>query len=145
MKRWIECGAALGMVGLLCVAARATALEEVQIPECGAGEPTVHVSSMGMVTAEHLQQHMDKMKADLDRARRMEASSSAHRKLLEGHMQDMEKAMENLQTAIAQRNCPPGAVPLEARVENLERRLDALQKILDQVIGHQREAERTGR
>lgn len=137
---------ALGIIVSLCMSAPAAAGDEVLIPECGAGgEPTVHVSNMGMVTAEHLREHMDKMKEDLDRARRMEAPSSAHRKVLEKHVQDMEKAMEALQAAITQRNCPPGAVPMEARIENLERRLDALQKLLDQVIGHQREADRNGR
>lgn len=34
--------------------------------------------------------------------------------------------MESLQAAVVQQNCPSGPVPLDARVENLERRLDAL-------------------
>lgn len=136
--------AAVASVALISTAP-VFAVDEVQLGECGGSKATVHVSGMGMVTAEHLQKHMEKMQDDLEKARRTQAASSAHRKLLEQHMQDMEGAMEKVQAAVTQQSCPPGSVTIDARVERLEQRVDALQKLLDQMIGHQREAERSGR
>lgn len=137
MKRYIRYLA----TGLALASASALA-SEAQVTGCDPGDATVHVDGMGMVTMTHLQTHMAEMKERLDQARRTQAASSAHRKLLEQHMAGMEKAAEQLTAAVAAKGCVPGAPTLEARVANLEKRLDAMQQLLQQIVGHQREAER---
>lgn len=145
MKQCMKPLVGAGAVAMMWISGSVAAAQEVQLGDCGSGQATVHVSGMGMVTAEHLQQHIERMKEDLDKARRTEAASSAHRKALEQHMQDMETGMAQMETALTKQNCPPNSVPLATRVEDLERRVNTLQQMLDQVIGHQREAERSGR
>lgn len=125
-------------------AASAQSIDEVTVTGCGPGGATVHVPNMGMVTKEHLQQHMDRMTNRLDQARRTEPRTSMHRKLLEAHMADMASAMEALQAAREVQRCASedAAPSLDARVADLERRLSEIQDMLDQMIKHVREAER---
>lgn len=137
MKRTIFYFAATLMLANVSVAA-----EETLVTDCGPGGATVHVDGMGMVTLEHLQTHMTEMGERLAQARRTQAASSAHRKLLEQHMETMEKAAEQLSAAITTKGCVPGTPSLADRVTNLEKRLDAMQQLLQQMVGHQREAER---
>lgn len=144
MPSGMRLSTALLLCALAPTFANAQPVDEVTVTGCGPDDATVHVPKMGIVTQEHLQAHMENMESRLDHARRTEPRSSMHRKMLEAHMADMERAMEALQGARDAQRCTAvnAGLSVEARVAMLEQRLGEIQDILDQVIKHVREAER---
>lgn len=119
----------------------AVAGRDVQVSGCGPDEASIDVAGMGRVTREHLQQHLTKMEDQVKWAKRTEARTSQHRKALEQHLEEMQSALVQLDTDIASRHCDNNT-SIDARIQILEQRVDALQKIVEQVISHQGEAER---
>jgi len=136
MKRHIR-----SLVTALAVANATAMAAEAPVTVCGPGGAMVHVQDMGMVTREHLQEHLDKMQDQLKWAKRTEARTNPRRKALELHHDQMQAALKQLDADIAARPCATN-LSTDARIQILEQRVDALQKIVEQLLNHQSEAER---
>lgn len=142
MKRHIRSlVTALAVASASAITSASAMAEESQVTDCGPDGAMVHVQGMGMVTREHLQEHLDKMQDQLKWAKRTEAHTSQRRKALELHHDQMQTALTQLDAGIATRPCATNLSP-DARIQILEQRVDALQKVVEQLTNHQSEAER---
>jgi len=139
MKKFTAlCGVAVVGLG---ISLSAVAGRDAQVSGCGPDEASIDVAGMGRVTRDHLQEHLTKMEDQVKWAKRTEARTSQHRKALEQHLGEMQSALLQLDTDVAARHCVSD-MSNDGRIQILEQRVDALQKIVEQLINHQGEAER---
>lgn len=137
----INTGAAiLALVVLISGNALAAGVDHTHCREPG----TTYVEKMGIVDEAILQEHMVEMEDQVQRARRTEARSSQHRKLLEMHMRSMQAAMEKIHEGVDDEECLRQAQDVDAqdRMRAMEKRLQTMQHMMDQMIKHQEEAEK---
>lgn len=111
---------------------------------CAEDGKGAYVAGMGLVDEERLQAHIDEMEAELESAAASLPRSRQQRKSMERHLAKMQQAMREMQGASIDEKCRAAAMaaPVDQRIQVLERRLDATQKLLEQVMARQKEMER---
>lgn len=104
----------------------------------------IYVQKMGMIDEAILQDHITQMEERIQKARRTQARSSQHRKQLEMHMADMQRAMKTMHEGVDDEACLQQSqdVSAEERVRAMEKRMQSMQKMLDQMKKHQEEMEK---
>ena len=111
---------------------------------CVEGNKWAYVAGMGLVNEERLQTHIDEMEAELKSAAASLPRSRQQRKSMERHLAKMQQAMREMQGTLTDGECGAAVVaaPVDQRVQVLEKRLDAMQKLLEQLVARQKELER---
>ena len=103
---------------------------------------TVYVDKMGIVNEATLRQHIEAAQRELDQVRGMSTQNRERRIRLREHLQKMQQAMQDMHNLKLTGNCAAAAhgASLETRVEVLEKRLDMIQDMLEQMIANQKES-----
>lgn len=105
---------------------------------------TVYIDKMGIVNEGKLRKHIEQAQRSLDELRvpGMKAGSDQRRYLLGVHVSKMQQAMEELHNLKLESNCSAAAhgASIETRISVLEKRMDMLNDMIEQVIGHQQES-----
>jgi len=130
------------LVVLLSFAAAAPAISQ-PIDHAGCkSDLTVYVNKMGIVNEATLRQHIEVAQSELDQVRGMSTQNRERRIRLREHLQKMQQAMQDMHDLKLTGNCAAAAhgASLETRVEVLEKRLDMIQDLLEQVIANQKES-----
>lgn len=111
---------------------------------CVEGNKWAYVAGMGLVNEERLQTHIDEMEAELKSAAASLPRSRQQRKSMERHLAKMQQAMREMQGTLTDGECGAAvmAAPVDQRIQVLEKRLDAMQKLLEQLVARQKELER---
>lgn len=111
---------------------------------CTEGGKWAFVPGMGLSNEDRLQAHIDEMSVELERARASMPRSNQQRKAMERHLAKMQAVMRDMHGTLTDDAC--GAIvvaaPVDQRVQVLEKRLDAMQKLLEQMVARQTELER---
>lgn len=104
----------------------------------------IYVEKMGMVDEAILQEHIADMEKQVQKAQRVEAKSSQHRKFLEMHMRSMQTAMKKIHEGVDAEDCLSQAqdVDPQDKMRAMEKRMQTMQRMMDQMIKHQSEAEK---
>lgn len=130
-------------ITLVLVSVNTSFAAEVDHTHCK--EPgRVYVEKMGVVDEAILQEHIAEMEDQLQKARRVEARSSQHRKFLEMHMRSMQTAMEKMHEGVDAEECLSQVqdVDPQDRMRAMEKRMQTMQRMMDQMIKHQEEVEK---
>jgi phage shock protein A len=108
---------------------------------CG-NNVTVYVDKMGIVNEKMLRQHIEAAQTELERIRGMSTQSRERRMRLREHLDKMQRAMQDMHDLKLTGDCAAAAhgASLETRVGVLEKRLDMIQDMLEQVIANQKES-----
>lgn len=103
---------------------------------------TVYVDDMGIVNEGKLQEHIEQAKKSLSEIRGTKAGSEQRRYLLSVHLTKMQQALEEMHNLKLKSDCPEAAhgASLETRVSVLEKRMDMILDMLEQMIGYQQES-----
>ncbi|MBI3772743.1 MAG: hypothetical protein HY272_08610 [Gammaproteobacteria bacterium] len=103
---------------------------------------TVYVDKMGIVNEERLHEHLEQAKNSLDEIRRMKAGSNQRRYLLNVHLSKMQQAMEEMHNLKLASDCSAAAhgASIETRISVIEKRMDMMHDMIEQIIGHQQES-----
>lgn len=111
---------------------------------CAEGDQWAYVAGMGLVNENRLQAHIDEMEAELKSAAVSLPRSRQQRKSMERHLAKMQQAMREMQGTLTDGECGAAVMtaPVDQRIQVLEKRLDAMQKLLEQLVARQRELER---
>jgi len=129
------------LVALLLLAAASPVISQ-PIDHVGCkSDVTVYVDKMGIVNEAMLRQHIEAAQTELDQVRGMSTQNRERRIRLREHLQKMQQAMQDMHNLKLTGNCAAAAhgASLETRVEVLEKRLDMIQDMLEQVIANQKE------
>lgn len=111
---------------------------------CGDSKTTIYVDKMGIVNEEMLQEHIDKMQASLDQIKNKTARREEHRKGLRLHLMEMQQAMQKMHNMKLMSGCSEAAhgASVETQLKVLWKRMDMMQTMIEQILEHQKEAER---
>jgi len=130
------------LAALLSLAAVTPAISQPMDHAGCKGNVTVYVDKMGIVNEATLRQHIEAAQRELDQVRGMSTQNRERRIRLREHLQKMQQAMQDMHDLKLTGNCAAAAhgASLETRVEVLEKRLDMIQDMLEQVIANQKES-----
>jgi hypothetical protein len=107
----------------------------------------VAVDEMGIVNEALLQQHIDKVKAQMERIHTLSGPRVAqHRREMRQHLAEMQSAMQQLHNLMYAGGCDATqhGASLDVRVQVVEKRLDMMQQMMEQMIEHAAEQEKPG-
>ena len=129
------------LVALLSFAAAPAISQPMDHAGCKS-DLTEYVNKMGIVNEATLRQHIEVAQSELDQVRGMSTQNRERRIRLREHLQKMQQAMQDMHDLKLTGNCAAAAhgASLETRVEVLEKRLDMIQDLLEQVIANQKES-----
>lgn len=130
------------LFALLSFAAASPAISQPMDHAGCKSDVTVYVDKMGIVNEATLRRHIEAAQKDLDQIRGMNTQSRERRIRLREHLHTMQQAMQDMHDLKLTSNCAAAAhgASLETRVEVLEKRLDMIQDMLEQVIANQNES-----
>ena len=111
---------------------------------CIEGGKWAFVPGMGLANEDRLQAHIDELSVELEHARASMPRSNQQRKAMERHLAKMNNVMRDMHGTLTDDACGAMvmAAPVDQRVQVLEKRLDAMQKLLEQMVVRQTELER---
>ncbi len=103
----------------------------------------VQVGSMGMMNEELLQQHMDKVTQQMKKVRNSSGSQRAKKRELNVHLSEMKAGMQALHEQMYIEGCKASmhGATAEVRLEVMGKRLDMMQKMMEQMIENLSERE----
>lgn len=132
------------LVNILTITYLSSALAEGEKPSDCVSNAKVEVGAMGMVDEVILQKHIDKMQGQLKRVRHARGSRLSQKTEMKQHISDMQAAMQELHKEMYVGGCKESmhGAPVEVRVEMIQKRMDAMQKLLDQLLEHIAEQEK---
>jgi len=130
------------LAALLSLAAAVPAISQPMDHAGCKRDVTVYVDKMGIVNEATLRQHIEAAQRELDQVRGMSTQNRERRMRLRDHLQKMQQAMQDMHDLKLTSDCAAAAhgASLETRVEVLEKRLDMIQDMLEQVIANQKES-----
>lgn len=107
----------------------------------GCNDTMVYVDKMGIVNETTLRRHIEAAQQDLDQIHGMSTKDRTRRMRLQDHLEKMQQAMKDMHDLKLNGNCAAAAhgATLKTRVEVLEKRLDMMQDMLEQLIANQKE------
>jgi len=109
------------------------------------GKTMVSVGEMGIVNEELLQQHIDKVKEQMRRIRYLSGPQVDLRKReMKRHLSEMQMAMQQLHNLMYVGGCGDAlhGASTDVRLQVVEKRLDAMQQMMEQMIDHISEQEK---
>jgi hypothetical protein len=118
--------------------------EEHKHDSCGDKE-SVSINEMGIVNEALLQQHIDKTKGQMERVRHLSGPQVAqHKREMKQHLTEMDAAMQLLHNLMYAEGCEASlhGASAEVRLQVVEKRLDMMQQMMEQVINHISEQEK---
>jgi len=126
---------------VLLITAASPALSQ-PADHAGCKNNMVYVDKMGIVNEKTLREHIKAAQAELDKIHGMSTKDRERRMRLRDHLGKMQQAMQDMHDLKLTGNCAAAAhgASLETRVEVLEKRLDMIQDMLEQVIANQKES-----
>lgn len=113
--------------------------ENVAEERCAGNNQWAYVAGMGLVNDDRLQAHVDEMRNELENASASLPRSRQQRKSMERHLVKMQQAMGEMQGTVTDDACGAAATaaPVDQRVQALEKRLDGMQQMLEQLVARQ--------
>ena len=130
------------IAGLLLTAVTSPAISQSNDHAGCKNSVTVYVDKMGIVNEKMLRQHIEAAQTELEQLRGMSTQSRERRMRLHDHLDKMQQAMQDMHDLKLTGDCAAAAhgASLETRVGVLEKRLDMIQDMLEQVIANQKES-----
>lgn len=102
---------------------------------------TVYVNKMGIVNEKKLQEHIEAARRALEKIQGMNTHDRERRFRLKEHFENMQQAMTEMHNLKLSGDCAAAAhgASLQVRIEVLEKRMDMIQDMLEQLIKNQSE------
>lgn len=106
-------------------------------------DAAIELGKMGKVNEETLQQHIDKVKAQLKKVRHARGSHVSQKTELKRHLREMQAAMQELHNQMYAGGCENAmhGASVETRLEVMEKRMGMMQQMMRQIIEHMSEQE----
>jgi len=106
-------------------------------------DATVELGKMGMVNEAALQEHIDKVKAQMKKVRHGRGSHFSQKQELRKHLSEMKSAMQELHNQMYAGGCKESlhGASLETRIEVMEKYMGMQQQMIEQLLEHLSEQE----
>ncbi|MEW5756286.1 MAG: hypothetical protein AB1810_08270 [Pseudomonadota bacterium] len=110
----------------------------------GCDEILVKADKMGMMDEAAMQKMIDRMEEAMSQVKRKAARREERREGLRLHYAEMQEAMKEIHNMKLISGCQAAAhgASLETRIGMIEKRLDMMQVMMQQMLDHQQESER---
>lgn len=132
------------IAAMLAISPPVISAQEAAHQTCESLDVEVRIGGMGMVDEETLMEHMEETRERLDAVRRSQPRSSLHRRLMREHLAEMRDAWQEMHNVMLRQGCYKAAhgASLEVRMEVVERHVQSMQQMIDQILAHFSELER---